>query len=572
MRSLRALAIFAVAAPACAATWHVARSAHFEVFSDAAPDAARTLAASLERLHAFCVHQVGIAPRGTIRVIDFASPRDFDLYRIRPGATGYSLHTSDRDYIVVTANDLRAPAHEYTHLLIHNSGLTLPDWLSEGISEVMSAVRVGERYSFIGGDIPGRSGLLKSGRWLAPAELFTPSPKGASDPVRELMFYSQSWALAEMLIVSPRYAANFPALLAMLAHGSSSQAAIEGVYRTSIDAVFRELRERQARGLTAIPLPGIAEASDPVSLTPISAFNAQFMLADLRHAAGDSMLAEAMYRALALEQPNAPEIPAALGVIALERHDAAQAETYWRKALALGIEDAALCFRYATLADERGLPSEIVRAALDRAVALRPQFDEARFRLAHLDKNEGKAAAAVDHLRRMRLPAPDRAWAYYTTLADALLDLGRRDEAKQAAVEAMRHAASDADRARAAQLAWLAESEVRVEIAADQEGRRHFRTVRVPVKAPLRNPFIEAGDDARSIEATLKEVQCSAEGLRVAVSTAQGPLVLSVPDPSRVEIRNAGGVKFEFVCGPQKPRPVLVEYAAPSILRGLELK
>ena len=53
----------------------------------------------------------------------------------------------------------------------------------------------------------------------------------------------------------------------------------------------------------------------------------------------------------------------------------------------------------------------------------------------------------------------------------------------------------------------------------------------------------------------------------------QGPLTLAVPDPSRVQIRNAGAVAFEFICGPQEARKVLVEYApAGSILRGLEFR
>jgi hypothetical protein len=53
---------------------------------------------------------------------------------------------------------------------------------------------------------------------------------------------------------------------------------------------------------------------------------------------------------------------------------------------------------------------------------------------------------------------------------------------------------------------------------------------------------------------------------------AGSPLVLSVPDPSRVQIRNAGGIAFEFTCGPQQGRKVLVEYTAAGVLRGLELR
>ena len=217
------------------------------------------------------------------------------------------------------------------------------------------------------------------------------------------------------------------------------------------------------------------------------------------------------------------------------------------------------------LADSRGLP---VRNALERAVELRPDFDDARFKLSLLEQNAGNAEAAVLHLRAMRHVAPARAFAWWSALAGALLDLDRRAEARQAATEAHTLAASDAERARATQLAWLADTEMVVEI----EGAT-FHTVRVPVSLASRNPFIEAGDRAQRTEASMREVQCLDDGIRLVVQTPQGPLTLAVADPSRVQIRNAGSVAFEFVCGPQDPRTVLVEYApATAIVRGLEFR
>jgi hypothetical protein len=93
------------------------------------------------------------------------------------------------------------------------------------------------------------------------------------------------------------------------------------------------------------------------------------------------------------------------------------------------------------------------------------------------------------------------------------------------------------------------------------------------VDAAGRNPFIEAGDRAQRMEATLRQVDCSESGIQIVVDTAQGARTLAVPDPSRVQIRNGGSVAFEFVCGPQEARQVLVEYRpAGSILRGLEFR
>jgi hypothetical protein len=153
-------------------------------------------------------------------------------------------------------------------------------------------------------------------------------------------------------------------------------------------------------------------------------------------------------------------------------------------------------------------------------------------------------------------------------MADPLLDLDRRAEAKQAAAEAHTHATSDDEREHATRLVWLADTELAVAI----EGEK-FHTVRVPVGAAARNPFIEAGDRVQRAEATMRQVDCPESGIQLVLDTAQGALTLAIPDPSRVQIRNAGSVAFEFVCGPQEARKVLVEYApAGSIVRGLEFR
>ena len=574
MKGLRLLALAAMSVSACAAApWNVARSQHFEVWSDAPAETARSLNEGLERLYAFFVRQLGISSQGLVRVVCFAGEPEFAEYRIRPGADGYSLTGPDGEYIVIHTPGPRGPAvagHEYAHLLIHSSGWKLPNWLSEGISEVVSSARFGERYSFIGGDLPGRSRQLKTTQWMTPAELFSGEPATTAEPVRLSLYYSQSWALAEMLIVSPDYAPAFPAFLAMLAKGSTTQAALAGVYRKAADEALNEARARLLRGLTPLVLPPVTAAA-AVRESPASDYEVQVTLAGLRHAAGQQDRAEAMYRALAVERPGDPAIPAALGIIALERKDPARAVREWGRALAQGLRDADFCYRYAVLGSDAGLDDAAVRAALERAIALRPAFDEAHFRLGLLERNSSRPKEAMAHFQAMRRPPTDRAWVYYSALADVLLELNQRGEAKLAALDAERVAANDEQRARARQLAYLADTELSVEIAEGRDGRREFRTVRVPVNAPARNPFIEAGEIAYRAEASLDRVECGDDGIRVLV-TAQGrPLILSVPDPSRVQIRNAGSVAFEFVCGPQEARKVLVEYRPEHVLRGLEL-
>src|SRR5258707_14949315 len=119
----------ALAIPAAATPWSVARSEHFEVWSNAPADTVREIGTGLERLRTFFVKHVGIEPRSRVRVICFGTAQEVAEYRIRPGADGCSLTGPNRDYIVMHApqrGEFRVPAHEHAPLVLHASGGTVP--------------------------------------------------------------------------------------------------------------------------------------------------------------------------------------------------------------------------------------------------------------------------------------------------------------------------------------------------------------------------------------------------------------------------------------------------------------
>ena len=520
------LVLLAAASWAAAADpWVVARAPHFHVYSDGGADTARSLAGGFERLHDFFARQLGVAPQGRpVRVIAFATAQEFAEYRTKPGSDAYYLGVTAGDYIVMPTGvrgDLRVAAHEYAHLLLHSTGWKLPAWISEGISEVAATVRFGDRGATAGGDIAGRSQLLRQRRWIPIAELF------ASRDTGDELFYSQSWALADLLLFSPKYASGFGAFVGMLATSSSAETALMSVYRTTPPELAAEAFARTTHANPATPIAVRESTATSIGVEPA---NGAALVAGLR------------------------------GDIAFHRGDRPEALTQWKAAIDLGTDDPGLCYRYAALTDDR--------AALERTLALDTAFDDARYKLAIMEKTEGHVVAAVEHLRKMRPPEGDRAFPYWMTLGDALLELDRRAEAKRAAAQAATAAKSEEERKRAANLDWMASTELAVEFDGKQA-----HTVRVPIEAaPARNPFIESGDKAKSAVATLEQVDCGDDGIKVKLMAAGSPLVLSVPDPSRVQIRNAGGIAFEFTCGPQQGRKVLVEYTAAGVLRGLELR
>jgi len=576
------LALFAGSLPAWPApSWRLSRSPHFEVYSHAGDESTRAILRWFEQLRAFFLSQseLKLEHAPPVRVIAFGSAAEYAPYRLHAATDAYSVTGENQNYVVMVLGPgaFRIAAHEYAHIVLRASGLRVPPWLEEGLAEFFSTIQVSERATGLGGDLPARSQTLRRHSWMPLSEVVSlpaDSPVRHQPPAAQL-FYAEVWALTDMLLVSPEYRSRFPQLMIAVGSGEPALDSLARIYSKSADAITRDLHawieqpHKAPLQLPALSMDGLtAESSD------VSPAVARQRLADVLAAAGELDRAEMLYLELDREAPDAADIPAALGTIAFRKGDLAGARREWKKALDRGIQDAGLCFRYAVLGERAGLPTGEIRAVLERAVALQPAFDDALYYLALLEKNSGEYESTVEHLQKMHSVTAGRAYAYWLALADSLNELGRRDDAKIAALKAAEHANSPAQRTQANQLAYITQTDIRVQLARDSAGRTQMVTTRAPHEAPTWNPFIEAQDDLRRVQGTLKEIDCSEQVTRFVIDTEAKRLRLAIPDPSHVQMRNAPA---EFVCGPQKPAaPVLVEYAASSggegIVRGMEFR
>jgi tetratricopeptide (TPR) repeat protein len=540
-----------------------------------------------EQLRAFFQQQTGLNldNRLPVRVVAFRSESEYRPYRLRSTSDAYYVGTENRDYIVmrgINASEFSIATHEYAHLILHASGLQLPPWLNEGLAEFFSTLRIDDRGWNMGGDLPTRSQVLRRDTWMPLPQLLT---LPVESPLREnrdkaALFYAQSWKVTEMLVLSPEYRPRFQALIAVLTSGMPSPQALTKVYKKPLKLIGQDVHAWTNTGhkITRLSVPRIDNrAADPeVSTVPASA--SRSLMADLLFAIGDLDGAEALYRDLARESPRNPNVSAALGTIALRKGDRNSARKQWKQAFEGGLVDATLCYRYASLAQDAGVSADEVRPVLQRAIVQRPDFDDARYSLALLESNTGHYETTVAQLHAMRSVAPARAYAYWSAMAYALNELGRRDESQAAAEKAMEHASTPAERSNAAQLAYVAQTDLAVQFTRDANGHTQLVTTRVPHNTTDWNPFIEPGDKILRVQATLRELHCSAgRATGVAIDTAQGSLTLTIPDASHVLMRKAPA---EFICGAQPATTVMVEYAASKtqgenadgVLRGMEFR
>ena len=586
MRRIYALAVVCFSAYALPApNWRLTKSQHFEVYSQADDAVARSTALWLEQLRAFFLQQSGQESDSLppVRVIGFRSASEYKPYRLRPTSDGYFVGTGSRDYIVMVTmgvSEFHVAAHEYAHAILHDGGLQLPPWLNEGLAEFFSTIHIGERAITLGGEPQSDVSQLRYGPWMPLTELLS---LPADSPLRDSrdsagLFYAQSWALTEMLVLSPEYGPRFHALLTALSAGTPSLKALATVYAKSADTIAGDVHAwvKNRSKFTPVPLPPLVTGKVHVEVSDVPEFSAQLILADLLLASGELARAEALYRELARARPESADVSAALGTIALRQGDNDRARRHWKHAIDQGITDAMLCYRYAVLAGTAGLPADEIRPALQRALALRQDFDDARYALALLEKNARHFEAALEQLHAIKVIPPVREYSYWTAIADACNELDMRDEAIAAAKKAAQHASTSAERALAAELAHMAQTDFAVGFSRDANGRAQMVTTRIPHNATNWNPFIEPSDDIRSVQGTLREIECGEKGMRILVDTSAGPLTLAIPDPSHVQMRNAPS---EFTCGPQPGSPVTAEYAVTKgpengdgVVRGLEFR
>ncbi|MBI2679582.1 MAG: DUF1570 domain-containing protein [Candidatus Solibacter usitatus] len=565
--------------------WLRLRSPHFELITDAGDRHGPGLLLHLEQLRRLFIAQVAFPERESspaVRIIGFKSPAEFAAYRLIEHTDAYYVGAPGHDIIVMSLTgpaDFRTASHEYTHVMSKHRGLRLPAWLSEGLAEVFSTARFQSGQAVLGDMSSARMSALVRSRWIPLGEILTSSGRYSTRDA-SAMFYAESWALTHMLMFSPAYSPRFKALLQRCERTAPTPGILDEIYGKPLPALETDLHDWIAGRAPAVKTPsGPGPAVESVSnAEPLNATDAQLALAELYFAAGRRAEAKAAYLRLETTLPSNPEIQAALGRIALTNGHRSEAMKRFERAIAAGIADARVCYDYAHLAEDAGVPDANVVAALERALVLDPSLDEARFSLAIAHMNAGRYAEAQQQFKAFRKVPERNAFGYYKALAYTQAELGLRDEAVRSTAEARKYARTPEEIAEAGKQAWMAQSEIAVRMTTDGKGQLTRIPLRDAASASEWNPFIAPGDRMERREGMLREVACSDKEIRLTVIVDGRTLVLSLPDPGRVQVRKSGSRDFELTCGPvEEATRVAVEYAVSAdaeiagVLRGIQL-
>lgn len=562
----------AVAAP----DWVRMESPHFELFTNAGERSGRRTILFFEQVRDFFLKtgNVGEVPSVPVRIIRFRSPKEFEPYRPFKAAAAFYMSSPKRDLIVMGTpgrQTKNAAVHEYVHLLVKHSGAKLPVWLNEGLAELYSTLEPqGKQVSF------GKAArVLGDRQWLPIRELISvdyDSPH-FNERDRTKVFYAQSWALTHMLCLSNQYRERFSDFLKGV-DGDTGEEAFRWVYGKTLDQVESDFKRYvvQRRLPATVYEVRLNKSVEKPTVQPATATEVSLVKAGLLVGLDRREQALEIYRDLARQDPGDWRIPEALGYLASYSGDEEAARRHFSRAAELEAANPRLYYDFALLLQEADAEPEVIKPVLRKAIALKPDFDDAHRLLGSILLLEGKAGMALAQLIRVKQISREEAVHHYQTVAQLYHRLGRIEAARQAAALCRKYARSSDEVDLAEELMeWLGvESE-----DVPEEGTGLLADAGAPGPAastPLREesnrplnasaaaPGAPMAPSRVEVQGLFSRLDCLGERARLHLQVEGGILPLAILDAAAVRVSGPEDGLVELSCGEQKPRPVTVEY------------
>jgi tetratricopeptide (TPR) repeat protein len=440
----RALVLLAISSFAAfgAEQWSRVSTAHFELYTEAGEERARELILDFEQVRSFFT-AVCTSKSGTgfpTRIIVFRSEKQFRPYAPNDVTAAYYRQARYRDYLVLgdaEPEHLPAAIHEYMHLLVRQSSLNLPLWLSEGWADVYSTLKPMGRKTLVGDLMPSRMPVLQTQKWMSFEDLTSVNAQSAAynEKSRAGIFYAESWALVHMLYLAPEYSPKFPSFVNAVSHGKTAGEAFQTAYGRSSAQVYADLQSylRRNRLFGAHFDVRLTKSEENAEVSQPSAFESDLMLADLLSTINRREQATEAFRRLAAQNPGKPEIPRSMGYLAWQNNDRVAARKQFEKAFAEGGRDPEMCYDMATLETEENRGPDLAVAALKRAVEVKPDYTDAWLQLGLAQLNLRDYKGAIASLQQIRRTDGEYAATLFNALAYGFLQTGNFEEARKQA-------------------------------------------------------------------------------------------------------------------------------------------
>jgi tetratricopeptide (TPR) repeat protein len=372
--------------------WTKYQTRNFELFSPTQESSVYELLRRLEKARDyFAASGFTVSTSEPVRIISFQSDEEFARYRTNPFATALYVGAPVSDYILLkdgaSPESYSVALHEYVHQVLRRSGLQSPLWLQEGFAEAFSTAKFQDGNIEIGEVPEARKSLLANRNWLEFAALLAADRSSPilADRRQAELFYSESWALAHMILLSPDYGASCREFLDQLAASANSQQAFRSVYGKSpaevesdLGAYLKSGRFRTMTGGTA-PNPAWNVKTEDATNLELQVARANIFIGTRRNAEARRILEK-----VSSEYPGSWEAEQAFGFLCWYEADRDDARAHFQRAIQNGLMNAQTCLYYAGLLGEIPTPDSKVIPVVERALELEPGNRKAGLKLASL--------------------------------------------------------------------------------------------------------------------------------------------------------------------------------------------
>jgi tetratricopeptide (TPR) repeat protein len=625
--------LFAAQTTAAKDTWTSVRSKNFFLVGNASEKEIRQVATRLEQFRDVFTKlfaKVNFNTPVPTTVVVFKSDGAYKPFKpVADGKTvevsGYFQGGDEVNYITLTPergsgaeNPYGTIYHEYTHLLVNNSlgPGAAPPWFNEGLAEYYSTFAVeDDRKVHLGRLIDYHILLLRDQKMLPLAQLFDVthySLERNKHDVRSL-FYAESWALMHYLILGNE-GKRLPQLgefLGLTKKGMTTEEAFKRAFQTDTATMEKEL-QKYVRANTFMSrvttFPQKLEFDSQMTAEPLTEAQAEAYLGDLLlHINRPDDAATRLQHALDLD-PTSVMARTSMGMARLRQKRDAEAIVHLREAAAAGTNSYLAHYYYAYALSQQGaveggfMPgypperAKEMRAALRKAISLRPDFPESYYLLAWVNLVTGENIAEGVQLIRQAVALAPGNQHYALVLAQLYLRQDKVEEARKTAELLAREGKDPGLRATAQSvLASIKNYEEQLNqykaarerdsstpqlIVRDEEGTAGTTTTTQPRKSEdelvaeamaqaIRDALRPPQDGETRVRATLTRIECGPKGLVFVLKEGERTLRLTAAGFGGLHLVNFNqGADHQLTCGARKTEtPSVVTYRASADAR-----
>ena len=411
--------------------WISVRSKNFLLIGNANEKQIKQVAGRLEQFREVFSHLFPKAVLSTsvpTTVVVFKNDNSYAPFKPNSNTAGYFQPGDDVNYITLTTetrgqqDPFDVIFHEYTHLMVNSTLGNVPTWFNEGLAEYYSTFSISDDQKVVlGSPIASHVYLLREKKMLPLRTLFQVDHKSPyyNERDKQSIFYAESWALLHYLILGKggARANQVGAFVEAMDRNVPMEEAFQQTFSMTFESMEKELRDYIKNDRYPIMTGHFArklEASVDMQVASITEAQTQAYLGDLlvhsNRADGEAYLK----KALSLD-PDLAMAHASLGMLRVREGKVAEASQSLEKALAADSQNYLIHYYYAYALsrsgqDPTGLVSSFppghavkIRAALEKAIALRPDFVESVSLLAFVNLvTETRIDESIDMLVKAR--------------------------------------------------------------------------------------------------------------------------------------------------------------------------